>query len=202
MIADWGHTPAVIVVDFTRKRTDSALETSYEAAVKAADRTADLLVTARDADVPIFFTRGGKSYYTSSGADVDERGPWDKQNPIREETPEEAQMAFELGPQFDPHEDEKLITKRTPSAFFDTSLADRLEALKVDTVIVTGIVTSCCVRATVEDAFANNYWVVLPEECIADHRQAAHGFHMNEMDQKFADVASLRAVKDYVSSVA
>lgn len=84
MTDGWGENPAVVVVDVSRKRADPSLDTSYAAIVDAADRTADLLDVARDSDVPVFFTRGGKSYYTSSGADLepDERKPWTNQHPI------------------------------------------------------------------------------------------------------------------------
>lgn len=199
-VADrWGETPALLVVDVSRKRADPSLDTAFDSIVAAADAIADLEGVARERDVPVFYSRGGKSYYTSAGADLadDERGCWVKQNPIREETSEEAQLAFELAPQLSPREGE-IITKRTPSSFFGSDLADRLDALGVDTLVVTGIMTSCCVRATVTDAFANDLWVVLPEECVADRRPAAHAFHMAEMDEKFADVVDAEAASSYL----
>lgn len=197
----WGETPALLVVDLSRKRADPSLETSFPQIVETADAIADLEGVARESDVPVFYSRGGKSYYTSTGADVseDERGGWAKQNPIREESPEEAQLAFELAPQLSPADDE-IITKRTPSAFFGSPLADRLDDLGVDTLVVTGIMTSCCVRATVTDAFANDLWVVLPEECIADRRPTAHAFHLAEMNEKFADVVDFDTTGSYLRS--
>lgn len=199
----WGERPALLVVDVSRKRADPSLDTSLSQVVDATDTIADLEGIARDCNVPVFYSRGGKSYYTSSGADVteEERGGWVKQNPIREESATEAQYAFELAPQLSPNEDE-IITKRTPSAFFESSLADRLDDLNVDTLIVTGIMTSCCIRATVTDAFANNYWVVMPEDCIADRRPAAHAFHTAEMNEKFADVVDFDAVVSYLRATA
>lgn len=195
----WGSTPALLVVDVSRKRADPSLDTSYSQIVETANAIADLEGVARESDIPVFYSRGGKSYYTSTGADVSEaeRGGWAKQNPIREESPEEARLAFELAPQLSPGDDE-IITKRTPSAFFGSPLADRLEGLGVDTLVVTGIMTSCCVRATVTDAFANDLWVVLPEECVADRRPAAHAFHMAEINEKFADVVDFDTTGSYL----
>lgn len=200
----WGDTPALLVVDVSRKRADPELDTAYPDVVSAADSIAELLTVARERDVPRLFTNGGKSYYTSGGADLtdEERGPWPLQNPIREESPEEAASAIELAPQLGRREDETLVTKRTPSAFFDSPLADRLDDLGVDTLVVAGVMTSCCVRATVEDAFAHGYPVVLPRECIADHRPAAHGFHLHEMGEKFADVVDRSTAEGYLRSVA
>jgi nicotinamidase-related amidase len=201
MTREWGDSPALVVVDVTRKRADPALDTAKPAIVAAAERIADLLAVARDHDVPVFFTRGGKSYYTSGGADLadDERGPWPMQTDIREETPEQARVAMEPPPQYAVHEDEPLVTKRTPSAFYDSPLPDMLEERGVDTVVITGVVTSCCVRASVTDAFAGGYRVVLPEDCVADRRPAAHAFHMAEMDEKFADVAPAATVAEYLA---
>lgn len=200
----WGRSPALLVVDVSRKRADPSLETAYPDVVGAAEEISGLLGVARDLDVPRVFTNGGKSYYTSGGADLtdEERLPWTLTNPVREETPEEAAMAFELAPQLDRRDDEPLVTKRTPSAFFGSSLAGQLDDLGVDTLVVTGIMTSCCVRATVEDAFAHEYPVLLPRECIADHRPTAHAFHLEEMGQKFADLVDRSDAVEYLRSVA
>lgn len=200
MSAAWGETPALLVVDVSRKRADPSLDTAYEPVVEATDRIVELLGVARREGIPTFFSRGGKSYYTSAGADLEpeERKPWTNQHSIREESPEQAKRAFELAPQLDRRADERLITKQTPSAFFDSPLAAELEEADVDTVLVTGIVTSCCVRATVEDAFAHGYQVVVPRQCVADHRPAAHAFHLAEIDQKFGDVVDVDTAAAYL----
>jgi nicotinamidase-related amidase len=198
MKSDWGDNPALLVVDVSRKRSDPSLETSMPGIVTATERIADLLSVARGSDIPIVFTNGGKGYYTSGGVDLDDRGPWPLKNEIREESREQAMQSFDLAPALDRREGEELITKRTPSAFFDSPLAERLNDLGVDTLIITGIMTSCCVRATVEDAFAHEYPILLPEDCIADRRPAAHGFHLNEMGEKFADVVPWSEAAEYV----
>ena len=200
MNSTWGETPALVVVDVSQKRADPSLETAYTSVVDATDHIVELLKVARRSDVPVFFSRGGKSYYTSSGADLEpeERTPWTNQHSIREESPEQARRAFELAPQLERRADERLITKRTPSAFFGSPLAAELENAGVDTVVITGIVTSCCVRATVEDAFAHGYQVVVPEECVADHRPAADAFHLAEIDQKFGDVVDVDTAATYL----
>lgn len=203
MIDSWGEHPALVVVDVSRKRADPSLDTASESIVEAADRIADLLDVARELDVPVFFSRGGKSYYLSGGADLDpaERKPWTNQHSIRDESPDQARRAIELAPQLNRRDNERLITKQTPSAFFESPLADELDAEDVDTVVVTGIMTSCCVRATVEDAFAHEYQIVVPERCVADRRPAANGFHLAEIDQKFGDVVEMEAVESYLREV-
>lgn len=196
----WGDSPAVLVVDLSRKRADPDLDTSVSSIVDAAERTSELLTVAREQRVPICYSRGGKSYYTSGGVDLTdtERGGWIKQNPIRDESNEVAEHAVTIAPVVEPHDEDLVVTKTAPSAFFRTELPVYLSSLGVDTLVVTGIMTSCCVRATVSDAFSHNFWIALPRECVADRRPKAHAFHMDEMDQKYADVTDLDAIVEYL----
>jgi maleamate amidohydrolase len=64
----------------------------------------------------------------------------------------------------------------------------------IDTVVVTGMVTSGCVRATVIDAFSHNYRVVVPIECVADRSATSHQVNLFDMDMKYADVLPLADV--------
>lgn len=203
MTDNWGDNPAVLVVDVSRKRADPSLDTAYSEIVEAADHIADLLDVTRGSAVPVFFTRGGKSYYTSGGADLapEERKPWTNQHSIRDESAAQARRAFELAPQLDRRDHERLITKQTPSAFFESPLAEELDSEGVDTLVVLGIMTSCCVRATIEDAFAHGYQIVVPEQCVADRRPAADAFHLAEVDQKFGDVVDVDDAASYIRTV-
>jgi ureidoacrylate peracid hydrolase len=57
--------------------------------------------------------------------------------------------------------------KRRYSAFFNTDLDLTLRDLKLDTLVVFGVVTNICVRSTVHDAFFLGYQVIVPEDCVA-----------------------------------
>ena len=63
--------------------------------------------------------------------------------------------------------DDLYVVKRRYSAFFNTDLDLTLRDLEVRTVVVFGVVTNICVRATVHDAFFLGYQVVVPEDCVA-----------------------------------
>ena len=67
-----------------------------------------------------------------------------------------------------------------------------LSSMKIDTVIVTGMMTSGCIRATVTDAFSNDLNIILPEECVADKRVEAHEYHMEEMGLKYGKVEKMQ----------
>src|ERR671934_282338 len=83
---------------------------------------------------------------------------------------------------------EPVWTKRASSAFFGTPLQTFLIAAGVDTLVVTGCVTSGCVRATVVDAVSWGYRVIVPEECVGDRAEGPHAWNLFDIDAKYADV--------------
>jgi maleamate amidohydrolase len=93
-----------------------------------------------------------------------------------------------------PREAEPVWVKRASSAFFSTPLQTFLIGHGVDTLIVTGCVTSGCVRATVVDAVSYGYRVVVPEECVGDRAEGPHAWNLFDIDSKYADVEPLARV--------
>ena len=59
------------------------------------------------------------------------------------------------------------VLKRRYSGFFNTDLDLTLKDMRVDTLIIMGVVTNICVRSTVHDAFFLGYRVIVPEDCVA-----------------------------------
>jgi nicotinamidase-related amidase len=86
---------------------------------------------------------------------------------------------------------EKSQTEYKPSVFFGTQLESMLTYDGVDTLVVTGMTTSGCVRATVVDAFSYNYRVLIPQECVADRSQISHEISLFDMNMKYTDVTTL-----------
>lgn len=83
------------------------------------------------------------------------------------------------------------IEKTHASAFHGTDLHTRLQAADVDSVIVTGLTTSGCVRASAVDALQYNYKVVVPIEAVGDRNATAHEANLHDLNAKYADVLSL-----------
>jgi maleamate amidohydrolase len=102
--------------------------------------------------------------------------------------------AHEIADTIKPEPKDIVVTKSKPSAFFGTPLASMLVYLGVDTLVVTGMVTSGCVRATVIDAFSHNYRVIVPLECVADRSPTSHQVNLFDIDMKYADVLPLADV--------
>ena len=71
---------------------------------------------------------------------------------------------WQLHPRLHPVEGDLVVHKRHGNAFEDTSLHAELTARGIGRVIVTGLVTHGCVRATCEGALALSYAVVLADD--------------------------------------
>jgi nicotinamidase-related amidase len=146
--------------------------------------------------VPIFYTRA------PSVRSALARGAWGWKK-TNEDT--RGELANRVGNEFPdlvlPRESETIIEKTKPSAFFGTPLLSYLVALGVDTLIVTGSTTSGCVRATVLDAFSNNFRTIVVEEGVFDRADLPHRANLFDMQSKYADVFPLEQTIDYVRSL-
>jgi ureidoacrylate peracid hydrolase len=71
-------------------------------------------------------------------------------------------------PELAPHPGDAIVPKSRYSGFFHTDLHDRLQAMGVDTLIVTGTTTSICVESTVRDAMFRDYRCIVLEDCTAE----------------------------------
>ncbi|MDH5438262.1 MAG: cysteine hydrolase [Candidatus Bathyarchaeota archaeon] len=58
------------------------------------------------------------------------------------------------------------LQKRRYSAFYETGLEPLLRELKVDTVVLVGLVTNVCIQHTAADAFFRGYRIIVPEDCV------------------------------------
>lgn len=88
-----------------------------------------------------------------------------------------------------PHE--IVCPKRRYSAFFATDLALFLNEQRIERVIVAGVKTNVCIRATVEDAFANGFAVVVPWEATNSNRPHLAAASLEDIERYFGDVVSL-----------
>lgn len=150
----------------------------------ALDVCAGLLDAARGAGVPVVYTR---FHLRADGLDA---GGYQRKRDLLDEpgwlitgTP-----GAEIADAVAPHDDDLVVDKKKPSAFFGTPVGAHLTGLGVDTVIVVGGSTSNCVRATAVDAASRNYRVVIPAECVFDRFAISHRVTLFDLDRQYADV--------------
>ena len=96
-----------------------------------------------------------------------------------------------IDPQLGRLDSEPLIEKQWASAFHKTDLDQQLKSLGVDSLVITGLTTSGCVRATAVDGLQHEFQVVIAEEAVGDRNQDAHKANLFDLDAKYADVQSV-----------
>jgi nicotinamidase-related amidase len=100
----------------------------------------------------------------------------------------------EIDDRVKPEPGEPVFGKQAASAFFGTSLISFLLGAGADSLIVTGCVTSGCVRASVVDAVSWGFRTIVPAECVGDRAAGPHDSNIFDMDSKYADVEPLETV--------
>jgi maleamate amidohydrolase len=180
-----GQRPALVLVDMINGFTDPAcpLGTACPEVV-AANRT--LLELFRKKELPVFFT--AVVYHDDTQARVF-RGRIDALNVLQPDS-----HWVQIDPELEPLESECVIEKQWASGFFGTDLDKRLREAGADSLVVTGLTTSGCVRATVVDGLQSDYPVVVPREAVGDRNPKAHEANLFDMNAKYADVMDLDEV--------
>ncbi|MFC5382578.1 isochorismatase family protein [Aquipuribacter nitratireducens] len=96
--------------------------------------------------------------------------------------------AGQFRPEVAPRDDEVVLLKQMPSAFFGTTLASTLTAAGVDTVVVCGVSTSGCVRATVVDAMSHGFTPFVVADACGDRSADVHSANLRDLAAKYAEV--------------
>src|SRR5882672_5392894 len=206
--AGFGSRPALLVIDvsyaFCGDRPEPILESikrwrnscGAESWV-AIGHIKRLSEKAHDRELPVIYTTGVRR------ADNWDSGGWRSKNSRSGEAPKTASNrdGYDIVDEIAPGPKDIVIYKQKPSGFFATPMAGYLTQLHCDSVIVTGTTTSGCVRATVLDAFSNNYRVTPAEEACFDRSEASHAINLCDMQAKYADVLPVEDVKRYLASL-
>ncbi len=70
---------------------------------------------------------------------------------------------WELINALEPKENDAILGKKRYNAFHGTGLDESLKSIKVEELIITGVLTNCCCETTARDAFIRDYRVFLLE---------------------------------------
>lgn len=199
-----GRRPALVLVDFQYAyvgddvaildQLDRWPTAGGRPAWDALRKTLPVLEGARAAGIPILFSRIG---YPPAAADASpfaaKRG---------------SASAFVLGGRgcevaeaLHRLDSEFLITKTAASVFYETDVQRLLQRHEVDTLLVCGLSTSGCVRATVVDAAARGYRVITIADCVADRISSSHETALFDIWLKYGALTSAAAAVSYLSTL-
>lgn len=182
----FGEKAAVLVVDMCRAYfdADSPLVLPTDDAVHGCR---SLIDAARASDTPVLWTRveyepggtNGGTFYRK----IDALSHFDRGGPLGKWVPDLL-----------PIDGETVLTKQQASSFFDTDLYEILRDQGIDTVVICGVSTSGCVRATAVDACQYGFVPIVVDEACGDRSPALHANTLFDLDAKYADVESLDTV--------
>jgi maleamate amidohydrolase len=180
----FGRKPGVVVVDFQRGFVDPVFPMGGAPMVeRAIDTTVRVIETAKAAGVPVIAC---VMAYDNPDLAPHWRNEWvPRMHPASEGAALDPRIAA-AGP-------DACIVKSAPSIFFGTPAAAMLQKAGVDTVIVTGCITSGCVRASVVDSFSFGFRTMVAEDCVGDHAQDAHDANIRDIARRYADIIDARA---------
>ena len=189
----WGGAPALVVVDLVRAYSEPSGPFALPDPGPAVAATAALVDAARAGGRPVVWT---VVRYTRGLADG---GLFVRKVPALAAFADDAEGGWgELT--LKPAAGELVVAKQYASAFFGTSLAATLHAAGVDTVVVAGVSTSGCIRATAIDALNHGFRPQVVRDACADRTPALHEQNLADLDAKYAYVTGVNEALAHLRS--
>jgi len=209
-LSEWGKRPALLIIDvnyaFCDEEPKPILESIKkwrtscgEDAWEAMPVLQKLIEVCRGKGIPVIYTTGIRR------ADNWDSGSWSWKSKARGDAPKPEPVSDRDGNDIvdaiAPGPRDIVVRKQKPSGFAGTPLQSYLQLLGCDSLIVTGTTTSGCVRATVLDAFSQNFRLTVVEDGCFDRSQASHAINLCDMHAKYANVRPSEEVIDYLHTL-
>lgn len=189
----FGQSPALIVVDMSNgfTSTESPLGGDFAAEITQARKLCALFERLNQ---PVFY----------SAVEYDLVAQPDKAKVFRQRLPDLnilkkgthwCDIDERLNNFFDNNTNHHKIAKQWPSAFFDTVLMAYLQNYDIDSLVICGLTTSGCVRATVIDGLQNDFPVWVAADACGDRNRTAHKANLHDIHAKYAVVKSTQEIE-------
>jgi len=140
-----------------------------------------LINTFREAGRPVIYT---KHVHHPGGIDAGIMKWW-WEGMCLEGTPES-----EIHSEIEPRADEKVILKHRYSAFYNTDLETILRCMKVEDLVITGIMTNMCCESTARDAYYRDYRVFFPADGTGSINEEMHLASLLNLSFGFASIST------------
>jgi len=141
-----------------------------------------LIAAARGKSVPVVFIY---TAYHPSFVDASPQSPSRRSGSLIEGT-----WGVKIFDEIAPREDEVVIRKRRPSAFFETSLDSTLRVLGARALFMCGVATNRAVESTARDAFNRDYDTFVVSDGTAARTVAAHTASLENVGGFFGKAVS------------
>lgn len=181
-----GKRPLLLVVDFVQAYMVPS-SPLYAGVERVRDVCATVLETARSCSIPVMHTN---VVFSPGGGDG---GVFFRKLPLLKAL-ERGSPLGEFADGLLPTDDEMIVTKQYASAFFGTSLSSTLTAAGIDTVLIAGLTTSGCIRATAVDAVQHGFVPIVISDAVGDRNPGPHEANLFDLQAKYADVQDAKTV--------
>ncbi len=182
---------ALLVVDMQRFFLDAASPTFTCSGLAILPTVKRLMDAFRMANRPVIFT---KHVHHPGDLDCGIMGWW-WDGKCLEGSPES-----EIHPELAPLPEEKIVLKHRYSAFYNTDLETVLRCLKVEDVVVCGVMTNMCCESTVRDAYYRDYRVFFPADGTGSISEQMHLASLLNLAFGFAYVTTSNAIMSQLAS--
>jgi nicotinamidase-related amidase len=176
---------ALLVIDMQRFFLDPDSPTFTDGGLAVVPTLRRLIAAFREAGRPVLFTR---HVHHPDHFDSGIMGWW-WEGMCVEGTPES-----EIHPDLAPVGNEKVILKHRYSAFYNTDLETVLRCLKIEDLVISGIMTNLCCESTARDAYFRDYRVFMLADGTGTINEEMHVASLMNLAFGFAYVTTAHEV--------
>jgi nicotinamidase-related amidase len=177
---------ALLVVDMQKFFLDPASPSFTCGGLAILPKLKELIQAFRHVNLPVIFTR---HVHHPGLLDAGLMGWW-WQGMCLEGTPES-----EVHPALAPQPGEKEILKHRYSAFYNTDLETILRCMKIEDLVITGIMTNMCCESTARDAYFRDYRVFFLADGTGSITEEMHLASLLNLAFGFAWVTTAGAIQ-------
>lgn len=185
-----GPRPAVLAVDLVAAYFTPGSPLCLPSR-ECLDSAARVIAAARETSVPVVHTQ------VRYGTDGLDGGVFFRKVPALAALVGDTAMG-RLMPEVAPLPEEVVITKQYASAFFGTSLASALSSARIDTLVIIGVSTSGCVRASAVDAVQSGFVPLVVRDAVGDRDPGPHEANLFDLQAKYAEVVDEATATAYL----
>jgi nicotinamidase-related amidase len=172
--------PALIIIDMQRDFLDVGAPIEVARGRNVIQNLYGLLSAFRSSNLPVIHV---VTLHRADGKD------WEILEPHR--VPShciEGTAGAEIVSPLKPIDHEFVVVKKRYSAFFNTDLDMILRRMRVETLVITGVTTECCVRSTAFDGYFRDYKIVIPFDCTDSQTETKKTVSLQDMKDAVGDV--------------
>ncbi len=151
----------------------------------------NLIEKFRKAGRPVIFTR---HVHHPDNLDAGIMGWWWQGKCI------EGEYESEIHSDLKPLSNEKVILKHRYSAFYNTDLETVLRCLKIEDIVIAGIMTNMCCESTARDAYYRDYRVIIPADGTGSINEEMHIASLLNLAFGFAHISKIETIADQLNT--